>query len=308
MEKYRKEIIITAILLILGLLSATVVTKWSTATETHAKSVAVLDEKKEDVLKLTGAAMSSSAAITLIPGDVATPIAEKLADLSGYFLIVLCAIYLEKYLLALVGYASFRFLIPLACGLGITYLFVKKEKLLKLSVKFAIFALALYIAVPASVGVSNIIENAYEDHMSEVVEETEKAAKTMQDGDEAAEGESTGDETEIPDETGVETAKGDNIDQQSEETEEKVNWWDILAGKVSEVKDNMSEVITNSTTVWGKEMMERIENVINNFVDALALMIITSCVIPILVLVLIVWSVKAFLEIDLDLKLNLKKQ
>ena len=98
MEKYKNRIIIITVLIIIGILSATVVTNWSTATKTHEKSVAVLDEKKEDVLKLTGAAMSSSAAITLIPGDVATPIAEKLADLSGYFLIVLCAVYLEKYL------------------------------------------------------------------------------------------------------------------------------------------------------------------------------------------------------------------
>lgn len=53
-------------------------------------------------------ATATSALITLIPGDVGTPIAEKVADLSGYLLIVLCAVYLEKYLVTLTGYAAFK--------------------------------------------------------------------------------------------------------------------------------------------------------------------------------------------------------
>ncbi len=52
--------------------------------------------KKTTALELTAAATAASAAITLIPGDAGTPIADKLADLSSYFLIVVCAIYLEK--------------------------------------------------------------------------------------------------------------------------------------------------------------------------------------------------------------------
>ena len=64
------------------------------------------------MLELTAASTAASAAITLLPGDTATPIAEKLADLSGYFLIVLCAIFLEKYLLTITSYVSFTILIP----------------------------------------------------------------------------------------------------------------------------------------------------------------------------------------------------
>lgn len=77
------------------------------------------------MLELTAASTAASAAITLLPGDTATPIAEKLADLSGYFLIVLCAIFLEKYLLTITSYVSFTILIPAACALGIAALFPK---------------------------------------------------------------------------------------------------------------------------------------------------------------------------------------
>ena len=40
---------------------------------------------------------------------------EQLADLSSHFLVVLCAIYLEKYLLTLTGFLAFKILIPVAC-------------------------------------------------------------------------------------------------------------------------------------------------------------------------------------------------
>lgn len=63
---------------------------------------------------MTDATTATSALITLIPGDVGTPIAEKVADLSGYLLIVLCAIFLEKYLVTITGYAAFKIFIPVA--------------------------------------------------------------------------------------------------------------------------------------------------------------------------------------------------
>ena len=42
-----------------------------------------LAEKQETVLELTAASTAASAAITLLPGDTATPIAEKLAEIKG---------------------------------------------------------------------------------------------------------------------------------------------------------------------------------------------------------------------------------
>ena len=77
-------------------------------------------------MELAAASTAASAALSAILGDAATPISVKLADLSGSFLIVLSAIYLEKYLVTITGYASFGVLIPLACGLFILNVFLKK--------------------------------------------------------------------------------------------------------------------------------------------------------------------------------------
>ena len=94
----KKKWIIVAVWLLIAVLSFTVAAKYASAPEHHKEVISSLDEKKDTVLELTVAATATSALITLLPGDVATPIAEKIADLSGYLMIVLCAIFLEKYL------------------------------------------------------------------------------------------------------------------------------------------------------------------------------------------------------------------
>lgn len=90
------RVICVAAAVILALASIFGVAKLTTDPAFYQKSIAALEEKQETVLELTAASTAASAAITLLPGDTATPIADKLADLSGYFLIVLCAIFLEK--------------------------------------------------------------------------------------------------------------------------------------------------------------------------------------------------------------------
>lgn len=113
-----KKAALAALLVLAALLSIFAVGKRASDPAYHQASIDALAEKQETVLELTAASTAASAAITLLPGDTATPIAEKLADLSGYFLIVLCAIFLEKYLLTITSCVSFTILIPAACALG----------------------------------------------------------------------------------------------------------------------------------------------------------------------------------------------
>ena len=111
----QKKILFALIPIVIALLSFFVIARFTSSTEFNAKTIQSLDDKKTTVMELAAASTAASAAITLIPGDVGTPIANKLADLSSYFLIVLCAIYLEKYLVTITGYAAFKILVPIAC-------------------------------------------------------------------------------------------------------------------------------------------------------------------------------------------------
>ena len=91
-----KKLAAAALLLALALVSFFPIAQKMSQPQTFSHAIESLDKKQETVLELTAASTAASAAITLLPGDAATPIAEKLADLSGYFLIVLCAIFLEN--------------------------------------------------------------------------------------------------------------------------------------------------------------------------------------------------------------------
>lgn len=147
--------------LVMALISALVVSRFAASADFHEKTITALDDKKATVLELTAASTAASAAITLLPGDTATPIAEKLADMSTYFLIVLCAIYVEKYLVTVTGYASFVMLIPIACVLYSAGTAIAKDAWKKLARKFALFAIAIVLVIPASVKVSDLIEHTY---------------------------------------------------------------------------------------------------------------------------------------------------
>ena len=247
---------LAALLVLAALLSIFAVGKRASDPAYHQASIDALAEKQETVLELTAASTAASAAITLLPGDAATPIAEKLADLSGYFLIVLCAIFLEKYLLTITSYVSFTILIPAACALGIAALFSEKLRaaLGKLAWHLLLFALAIAFAIPAGVKVSSMIEDTYRAS----IENTEQTTEDIQSA--------TSGETDDGEKSG-------------------------LSGLFSKV----TEGITGAATA----AVEQLKTVLNRFIEALAVMLVTSCLIPILVLLFFAWLVKLMLGIEL---------
>ncbi|MDD2980328.1 MAG: hypothetical protein PHN80_10175 [Hespellia sp.] len=249
----KRKIVKVVIALIIALISIFGVTRFATSTNFHAKSIEALDDKRGTVMELAAASTAASAAITLIPGDTATPIAEKLADLSSYFLIVLCAIFLEKYLLTITGYAAFMILIPAACLLYAANVFLENEMCKYLVRKIAVFGLAIFLVVPASIKVSNLIEKTYDSS----VEATIQNAK-------------------------------DTTEEIGESTEEEEDG-SIVSQIISKVKGGVTEVT------------QKLENVLSNFVEAIAVMIVTSCIIPILVLLFFIWLIKVILGVNISI-------
>lgn len=250
-----KKIVAAALLLALALVSFFPVAQKMSQLQTFSHTIESLDKKQETVLELTAASTAASAAITLLPGDAATPIAEKLADLSGYFLIVLCAIFLEKYLLTITAGAAFRVLLPLACVLLAASLFFYRDTLRALSKKLALFALAVVLIIPTSIFLSDSIEATYRASIDATVE------SAMQTTDAIGE------------------ATDDNADS------------DTKTGLFSKVTEGISSAATAA--------VDKLKHVLNDFLEALAVMLVTSCLIPVLVLVFFVWLVKLFLGVDL---------
>lgn len=82
----RNRIFLLLMLVIISLVSVFFLEPWAVSPEVQEHTITSLDEKKKDVQELTAAATAASVGITLLPGDAATPVADKMADLSTYML------------------------------------------------------------------------------------------------------------------------------------------------------------------------------------------------------------------------------
>ena len=165
------RIILIILSLIIALGSFFGVAEKASSPETYEKTIAALDEKKMDVAEMTVASTAASIAIAAVPGDSTTPIANKIADLSGYFLMITTLILLEKYLLTLSGMLVFKVLIPIGALALIVYLVVGDERFKGLALRVCAFALAFFLVVPTSVYVSNVIEDTYEVSVEQSIEQ-----------------------------------------------------------------------------------------------------------------------------------------
>ena len=292
-----KQKCITAIVLLLvAILSITVVGKYASAPENHQMTIASLDEKKQTVMELTAASTVTSALITLLPGDTATPIAEKMADVSGYLLVVLCAIYLEKYLVTITGYVAFTYLIPIACGLWILNLIFANATVRKLAAKLAVFGLAISLVVPASVKISDLIADTYQAQVEATIEDAKNTQNILENSG------VVDDDTNATETTGTDaagTVTGNVQEKENNNSGSVSNILDWAKDAISGAKDSVANVVEN-VTISTEDLVQKVENSLNHFIEAVAVMIITSCVIPMLVLLLFFWMVKIVLDVDLS--------
>lgn len=257
-----KKVVLLVVTVLLSFFVAKVVSNPSF----NAATIASLDEKKATVLKLAASSAASSTALSLLPGDVATPIANQMASLTSYFIIVLSAIVLEKMLVAVVGYVSFTYIIPAACTFGILYLFFKKEVFKNLGIKLAIFGIVIFMAIPASIKVSDLIYSSQQARVEQTVEIAEKNEEFI-------------------------------TDKKDELAKEDQNWFskigDYWAGFTSKIGLGVSDIVKKG------------ENSLNNFLDATAILIITTCIIPIIVILLFVWLIKILFNFEMKIPKNI---
>lgn len=244
----KKKVLLVLALILVAVLSMSKIADYATDPNNHAHSISEIDEKIKTVMELTAGATATSAAISFLPDDQCTPIAQEIAELAKYFLVVLSALYLEKYLITVTGFIAFKFLIPIACllfGIGIL---AKKHALNILAGKIAIGAAVIVLMVPTSILISDLIYESYETNIEDTIESAKDVA--LEDTD-------------------------------SPEYNRFLGW---LSDSIGQARDYVSGLLTH-------------------FIEALAVMIVTSCIIPILVLLLFMWIIKLIFGVDMNVKL-----
>lgn len=237
-------------LVVLALLSGFVARPHFADTKTWDSTIEVIDQKKGNVLALTTSCVALSAGITALPGDTGTPVAEQLAQLSGNLGI-------------LIPFA----LVLFAVSLGIHGRWSTSAVLRRVATRVLVVAVIGMALVPASVWVSQKVDETYRVSI-------EAAEQKAADAAGAADGNSS------------KTSK-----KKSESTESK--------NVLEQLADGASGLVA-SVTNGAKQMTDEIVQQVTDLIEGVIVMIVTSCVIPLLVLAAFLWLGHTLLGIDIS--------
>lgn len=255
MAKYLR-IAVVAILAIAIILSCTVLGNKMTDPKTYSHTIEVLDKNRTTMLGLTAASVAASAAVSALPDDIGSSIAEEISDCTSWFMMILGFIYLEKYLLTILGAAACYILLPIGCGALLINCFFPKGTLKSIGIKLVTFGIVVLIAIPGSVWISDQINAIYD----ESIEITVQSASTVSDS---------------------------------------------LIGEITNENQESSSVIDEAKTIINTitgsvaKVIEQFKNVLNRFIEATAVMIVTTCLIPILVILFFLWVVKTLFNVPI---------
>lgn len=297
-----RKALYVALLVIVALVFAFPVAGVMGSKETYRGSIEKLDAKAQTVTALVGTTTAASVAISAIPGDTGIPVADKLMDVAADFAIVFGAIYLEKYMLTIFGLAACRVVVPLACALGVGYVLVREDVtwragLRTSAVKLALLALALTLVVPASVQVSNMIEETFEYDAASVSSET--AAESAADAGTAAATTESADAADDAQTSGE--ASSASSDEVPDASTGPIGAFAAWAGGLGE---DIGSALSGAGTALSSGVtgiLDTAKDWVARLIEAFAVMIVTNCVIPVVVLLFFVWIINVLMGLNIEL-------
>lgn len=256
MENTLKKTMFVAFLVLVAILSMFVVAPKVAQSDYTASIIHSIDEKAETVLKLSASSTLASVGVSAIPGDTATPIADKLADLTKYFLLILCVLYTEKYLLTLIGVGFFKYLVPALCLISIILVFWSPAALTRARRKLLAFGLVALLAIPTGILISDSIYGQFESSIGDTLATAEEL-----------------------------NAKTEGLSQADNDATYIEKW----LNKISETASGLTDKAANA---------------LNRFIESIAVLIVTTCIIPVLILLLFIWLTKLIFGVEIPLDRN----
>lgn len=226
-------------------------------------SLESLEESSDMVMKFSAVTLSTSLAISALPDDFATPLAESLSDMNIYFIAILVVLFFEKLLLRYGVKLAFVILIPAACAIGVLFVATQRGLLKGLAIRLCILGLAVALVVPCSTHLTDYVAADLMDYVSETIEETENDAGKLSEAMEDSSGEKT----------------------------------------IFERLSDLFHTAVNSVS----DLMAYFQNTIRRCMNAIAILILTNCLMPLLTLFVLKWILREVFQIVLPMP-SLKKR
>ena len=172
-KKYAESVRNILILVLIGVFSFFVITSWLPDRGFIQDSLESVEESSNTVMKFSAATLSTSLAISALPDDFATPLADSLADMNIYFIAILVMLHFEQLLIRYGVKLAFAIAIPVACGFGILSILLKKELLKGIAARVAVLGLAVALVVPCSTHITNYIAADLTAYVENTIADTE---------------------------------------------------------------------------------------------------------------------------------------
>jgi len=179
------------LLFLIAALSFFAVTAWLPESEFVMDSIESVENSSNTVMRFSAATLATSVAISALPDDFATPLAESLADMNIYFVAILVVLFLEKILIQYGIKLAFAIVIPLACLTGAIALGMKKDLLKNLAIRLGVLGLAVALVVPCSTHITNVVAADLTAYVDNTIEETTDGADKLHEAMEGGAAEKT---------------------------------------------------------------------------------------------------------------------
>lgn len=216
-----------------------------------------LEDSRTKIMEFSGATIATSLAITALPDDFGTPLADTLADMNTYFVFIFAVIFVEK-LLVLEGVKfSFAWIIPIALGLYILGILVTKDSIKLFGKKLLIFGMAVVLVIPVSTHFTEKICADYLVYVDETIQEANDGAQ--------------------------------KVNEIMATDEDEATIFDKLSAAFKTAMSGMNDLLAY------------FENVIKKFVNSIAIMLVTSFVLPLIVLFIFRWLLRELFSLNLNL-------
>lgn len=258
-----------------------------------------LDSMRDNVLKLTAISTMSSTILTLIPGDVATPLAENLADISDYLIIVFAGLWLQKYLFFSLSGIALKILMPI--GILLTVFpqllnFFKVgphqiHRLRKMGTRIVSFGTVLFLVVPITLAMTKQLEGNYQATIDRTVQQSEQVQESVN----------------------KENKKNENNDKANDQDKQDDKPKDFLGQVGALVTDGVDGVVdaTNGVVEATTKSVEQLSGAVtdlpqkmmvtlDNLIESLALMLVVNCIAPIFIFVFLMWLAKQLFGLSLQ--------
>lgn len=220
-------------------------------------TVESLETSRTKIMEFSGATIATSLAITALPDDFGTPLADTLADMNMYFVFIFAVLFVEKLLVVEGVKFSFAWIIPIALGLYILGTLITKDSIKLFAKKLLIFGMAVVFVIPVSTHFTEKVCADYLVYVDDTIAEANDGAQ--------------------------------KVNEIMATEEEETTIFDKLSTAFKTAMSGMND------------LMEYFENVIKKFINSIAIMLVTSFVMPLFILVIFRWLIKELFSLNLSL-------